>query len=150
MKSARGFGSLKITRRLPKKKRRICDTIELQVKAIRATMDTDRIEMREEFVILFLTDEKELITGVSLYRGTSDQVTSSLPEIIQAAAIAGAYYIVTSHNHPNGYAQPSYTDMDVASHMAHALRFCGMELLDAIVVTRKKYFSFEENSLLRH
>jgi DNA repair protein RadC len=112
-------------------------------------MDKDTIEMREEFALLLLTDEKELIAGVSLYRGTADQVVIDTSEIIRTAIIAEAYFVIAVHNHPNGHPQPSDADVDYSSKLSHALRICGLELLDDIIITRKKHFSFEENGLMR-
>jgi DNA repair protein RadC len=149
LKKSRGFGSLKIYQRLPKKPRRICSTTKQQLKAIRGTMDMDRIEMREELVILLMTEEEEIIAGVPLYRGTSDQVGHDIRDIIQLAAIAKAYHIVVAHNHPNGHTQPSDADTDTAYTYTQALRISGFNLLDFYVVTRKKHFSFADNGLLR-
>lgn len=109
----------------------------------------DLIEMQEEFVILLLTDEKELLAGMSLYRGTSDQVAIDITDIIRAGVVSGAYYIVCAHNHPNGHPQPSDADVDGSSRLHHTLRLCGLELLDDIIVTRKKHFSLAENGLMR-
>lgn len=149
LKNSAGFGSLRIVRRLPTKKRLDCETLKQQVKAIRETMNRDRISMREEFILLLLTDDLKLIAGVSLYHGTADEVPANVRDIIEAGIFANAYYIVTAHNHPSGSCSPSNTDVDTAVATAHALRFSGLELLDDIVVTRKKHYSLRENGLLR-
>ena len=148
LEKSKGFGSLKVIQSLPKKNRRRCDTLELQLKAIRATMDKDRIEMQEEVSLLLLTDEKELIAGVSLYLGTADQVITDRADIIRYAVLARAYYVIVAHNHPTGNPQPSNADIDSASRLGHALRFCNLELLDSIIITRKKHFSLCENGLI--
>jgi DNA repair protein RadC len=148
LKKSKAFGSLEIIQRLPKKSRRRCDTLKLQLEAIRATMNKDSIEMQEEFALLLLTDAKELIAGVSLYRGTADEILTDPADIIRLAVLARAYYVIVAHNHPNGHPQPSNADLDHASRMAHALRFCNLELLDSIIITRKKHFSLYENGLI--
>lgn len=143
------FGNLEIIQRLPKECRRQCDTLELQLEAIRGVMDLDRIDMREEFVILLLTDEKELIVAKSLYKGTKNEVQFDRAYIIQLAAVASAYYVVTAHNHPTGFRQPSAADVDTAVSLAHAFGFCGFELLDSIVISSKGDFSMVKNGLIR-
>lgn len=112
-------------------------------------MNRDRISMREEFVLLLLTDDLKLIAGVSLYHGTADEVPANIRDITEAAILANAYYVVTAHNHPSGSCTPSNVDVDTTVSTAHALRFSGLELLDDIVVTRKKHFSLRKNGLLR-
>jgi DNA repair protein RadC len=112
-------------------------------------MDLDRIDMREEFVILLLTDEKELIVAKSLYKGTKNEVQFDRAYIIQLAAVASAYYVVTAHNHPTGFRQPSAADVDTAVSLAHAFGFCGFELLDSIVISSKGDFSMVKNGLIR-
>lgn len=143
------FGRLTIDYRSPKKKRRQCDELARQVKAARAYFDTNLIEQQEQLVLLLLTDQQELITGYQLYTGTSNEIGMDYRQIIRVAALADAYYVITVHNHPDGYVQPSNADVDSASRMAHALRFAGFELLDSITITRKKHFSLGENGLLR-
>jgi DNA repair protein RadC len=143
------FGSLEIIQRLPEEHRKQCNTLELQLEAVRGVMDLDRIDMKEEFVILLLTDEKELIVAKSLYKGTKDEVPFDRAYIIQLAAVAGAYYVVTAHNHPTGFRQPSAADVDSAVSLAHALGFCGFELLDSIIISSKGDFSMVENGLIR-
>jgi DNA repair protein RadC len=148
MKS-KGFGSLEIIQRLPAKARRRCDTLARQERAVRATMDLDRIEMREELVLLLLTEEQELIAGVSLYRGTSDEIGVDYRDVIQYAALARAYHVIVAHNHPNGDVYPSMADFDTASRLGHALRIAGFNLLDFVILTRKRYYSLAENGLIR-
>jgi DNA repair protein RadC len=148
LKKSKGFGSLEVIQRLPKKRRRVCDTLELQLEVLRATMNKKSIEMQEEFALLLLTDEKELIAGVSLYRGTADEVAVDRADIIRLAVLARAYYVIVAHNHPTGHPQPSNADVDSASRLAHALRFCNLQLLDSIIITRKNHFSLHENGLM--
>jgi DNA repair protein RadC len=149
LKEAKAFGHLEIIQRLPEERRRQCDTLELQLKAIRGVMDLDRIDMREEFAILLLTDDKELIVAKSLYKGTSDEVNFSRADIIQLAAVARAYYVVLAHNHPTGFPQPSMDDINVAVGMSHALTYCGFNLLDSIIISSKGDYSMVENGLIR-
>jgi DNA repair protein RadC len=143
------FGSLEIIQRLPEDHRKQCNTLELQLEAVRGVMDLDRIDMREEFVILLLTDEKELIVAKSMYKGTKEEVHFDRADIIQLAAVARAYYVVLGHNHPTGFPQPSMDDINVAVGMSHALSFCGFELLDSLVISSKGDFSMVENGLIR-
>jgi DNA repair protein RadC len=112
-------------------------------------MDLDRIDMQEEFVILLLTDEKELIAGVSMNRGTRDKVQSDIADIIQLASVARAYYVVLAHNHPHGFRQPSEADLDSDVIIAHALKYCGLELLDSIIISSNGDFSMVEKGLIR-
>jgi DNA repair protein RadC len=143
------FGSLEIIQRLPEDHRKQCNTLELQLEAVRGVMDLDRIDMREELAMLLLTEEKELIVAKSLYSGTKDEVQFDRAEIIQYAAVARAHYVVLAHNHPTGFRQPSATDVDSAVSMAHALGFCGFELLDDIIISSKGDFSMVEHGLIR-
>lgn len=149
LRKSKGFGSLEIIQRLPAEHRKQCNTLELQLEAIRGVMDLDRIDMREELAILLLTDEKELIVAKSLFRGTKDEVQFDRTEVIQLAAVARAHYVVLAHNHPNGFRQPSATDVDTAVSMAHALGFCGFELLDSIIISSKGDFSMVDHGLIR-
>jgi DNA repair protein RadC len=149
LKRAKGFGRFEIIQQLPAKARRRCDSLKRQEKAVRATMDMKRIEMQEELVILLLTDDQELIAGVSLYRGTSSEVGIDYRDIIQYGAVAQAYHIIVAHNHPDGHVQPSNADFDTASRLGHALRIAGFDLLDFVTVTRKRYYSMAEKGLIR-
>ena len=56
--------------------------------------------------------------------------------------------LVMVHNHPSGQAKPSRDDVHVTQKIRKKLQLLGIVLLDHIIITRKDYYSFEQDGLL--
>ena len=52
------------------------------------------------------------------------------------------------HNHPSGQAKPSRDDVHATQKIRKKLQLLGIVLLDHIIITRKDYYSFEQDGLL--
>lgn len=146
---ASGFGSLRIRQNLPTAARVACDTHELQVAALRSAFDDDTLETQEEFVILLLDGDHDLIAPISIYKGTAVECGVNFPDVLKPALLAGAACVVIAHNHPNGNIHPSRADIHLSNRLAHALQIVELDLLDSYVVTRTEWYSLMENGLLR-
>ena len=61
---------------------------------------------------------------------------------------AGAAYGVLAHNHPSGRALPSDADVEYSARIWETGLLIGIEILDSLVVTRRKVTSLAELGLL--
>jgi len=52
------------------------------------------------------------------------------------------------HNHPSGNIEPSGADREITKRLGEAGKIIGIQVLDHIIVTKEKFFSFKDNSLL--
>lgn len=144
------FGRIIVHYWLPDGGRERCDTTELQVEALRSVFTEGMMEVREEFAVLLLTDELELVGPYLLYQANVDEVTTDYRDVIRTACLVpGVSNIVIGHNHPDGNILPSEADVRNANGLAHALSFCGLHLSDSIVLSRSDHYSLHDSGLIR-
>ena len=56
--------------------------------------------------------------------------------------------IIIAHNHPSGEAMPSGADERVTRELKQVLSIVSVKLLDHIIVTHQKTYSFAESGLI--
>ena len=61
-------------------------------------------------------------------------------------SVDGAKYIICVHNHPGGNVFPSKQDLDVTNNLIEVGKILGIKVLDHIIITKDKYYSFLENN----
>ena len=102
----------------------------------------------ECFHVLYLNQKKRLITDAMLAQGEATKVSFSLRALTKQALIHDAWNLVMVHNHPSGQAKPSRDDVHATQKIRKKLQLLGIVLLDHIIITRKDYYSFEQDGLL--
>jgi len=65
-------------------------------------------------------------------------------EVFRPAFENKAVAIIIAHNHPSGSLQPTRSDIDVTGKLIEAGRILGIDLLDHIIIGKKKYISIIE------
>lgn len=102
----------------------------------------------EEFGVLFLDKQHQLIKYESLFRGTIDAAAVYPREVIKAVLAHNAAALVIYHNHPSGALSPSDADMRITNKLQEVAALIDVKILDHIIVTNKDTYSFAEHGLL--
>lgn len=103
---------------------------------------------REHLIVLLINARNKIVGVNTVSIGT---LTASLVhprEVFKPAILAGAAAIVIAHNHPSGDCTPSPEDRDCTRRLREAGTLLGIPLIDSIIVTQDKHFSFQEGGLL--
>src|SRR4051794_36460591 len=106
----------------------------------------DQIEQEKEHYYVMHLDTRNQVKMVELV--TIGLLNSSLVhprETFRRAVIAGSAAIIIAHNHPSGEVDPSDEDTKVTRLMLEAGNILGIAMLDHIIFTKEKYFSFKQN-----
>ncbi|MBE2245830.1 MAG: DNA repair protein RadC [Candidatus Competibacteraceae bacterium] len=98
----------------------------------------------EEFWVLHLNRSNKIIRDVCISRGGITGTVADLRLIFKSALESLATSIVVCHNHPSGNPQPSPADLDLTLKIKNAGELLDIHLVDHIIVTEKKYFSFAD------
>ncbi len=115
---------------------------------LRKVWDDDRIEMVEEFKVIFLNRANRVI---GVYEASSGGITGTVadPRLILAAAIKSlSVSIILSHNHPSGNLKPSRADEELTQKIKEAGKYHDIRVVDHIIVTSEGYYSFADEGLL--
>jgi len=101
----------------------------------------------QEHVGVALLDSHNLIIKQrTVFVGTINNAFVSPREIVAFAVTNGAIGVVLYHNHPSGNPNPSAPDIAFTRKLREALALVDIELVDHVIVGRKKYYSLQERT----
>jgi DNA repair protein RadC len=88
----------------------------------------------EEVRILFLNARNMLIANEALWRGSVDEASVHVREVIARAIALGATALIIVHNHPSGDPTPSQQDVRLTKDLVEAGRHMKIAIHDHVIV----------------
>lgn len=102
---------------------------------------------QEEFHVLLLNSQNEVLRDLMVTRGTLDASLVHPREVFRAAIVENAASLILVHNHPSGEPTPSEEDSAVTEELRAAGLQVGIEVLDHVIIGDGRYVSFVEAGL---
>ena len=118
------------------------------IKDVIAQFSYLREKTREHLAALYLNARNELIFKKHLFVGTLDANIAHPREIFEHALLQNAASVILVHNHPSGDPEPSKADLEITKRIIEAGKIMGIDVLDHIIITKTKAFSFKEKKLI--
>ena len=115
---------------------------------ILALVQDIRDKKQEYFLTITLTGASALIEKREVFKGTVDYSMVHPREIFADAISDRAAGIIFVHNHPADDAQPSEADIKLTKQLCDAAKLMGIQVIDHIIVTKHKYYSFQSEGML--
>lgn len=108
----------------------------------------DKIELLEEFKVLFLNRANRVLQIISISHGGISGTVAD-PRLILATALkVAACSIVLAHNHPSGNLKPSGADEELTQKIKCAAAYHDIKVLDHLIISNDGYYSFSDEGLL--
>ena len=107
-----------------------------------------RDKTREHLMTIYLNARNEMIFKKPMFIGTLNANLVHPREIFQEALKQNAASVILVHNHPSGDAEPSQDDLEITKRILEAGKIMGIDVLDHVIITKNKAFSFKENKLI--
>lgn len=118
-------------------------------KILRDFIDEDRIDLKEFFWVMMLTNANHVLGISEIGVGCTTGVMVNYKEICQLALLCHASAVViVAHNHPSGKLEASKQDKLTTHKLKNILEVLEITLLDHLILTSEGYFSFCDNNLL--
>ena len=147
-KAAKIHAALELGRRLSEESR----PDGQRIATARDVFERMRVVMRdlpqEEFHVLPVNAQNEIIRDVCVSRGTVDASLVHARDVFAPVLNDAAVGVILVHNHPSGEPHPSLEDERVTDELAKAGRALGIPVLDHIIVGECRYVSFNESGRL--
>ena len=102
----------------------------------------------EAFHAICLDSQNRVNYAALVQEGTLTEAPVYPRLVVEAVLRHKANSVILAHNHPGGSMQPSRADIEVTGRISKALEAISVKVVDHIIVTGDKYFSFKENGLL--
>ena len=125
------------------KKEKITDC----VLAVNALYDQMHGLDHEEVWIIFMNFDNTVITKEMISKGTLTHTAIDNRTIIRAALLHNAAKIILLHNHPSGDPMPSKADIELTASIRFACEYMNIYLVDHIIVTNDRFFSFNREKV---
>ncbi len=108
----------------------------------------NKIETQEYFSVMFLNGQNKVLGIYVNSMGTLNSTSVDVRLVLSSALNMAALGIVICHNHPFGGLIPSEADKEFTKQLKSGCKNLDIKLLDHIILTKEKYYSFAENHLL--
>jgi DNA repair protein RadC len=102
----------------------------------------------EEFHVLLLSTQNEVLRTLQVTRGTLDASLVHPREVFRSAIAEAAASVILVHNHPSGDPTPSAEDRAVTRQLKNAGEIIGIAVLDHVIVGERRYVSFAESGMM--
>lgn len=117
-----------------------------------AARDWLRLKMgtleREEFIVLYLNNQNQLLAHETLFTGTLSHTEVHPREVVKRALYFNAAAVIFAHNHPSGEVAPSQADKTIIQRLVQALMLVEIRVPDHLIDCGRQIFSFAEHGLL--
>ncbi|HPF83256.1 MAG TPA: DNA repair protein RadC [Bacilli bacterium] len=100
---------------------------------------------QEYFYAIYLDASKRIIKDKLLFIGTLNKSIVHPRELFKEAYLCNACSIICLHNHPSGNVLPSKEDILFTNKIKDIGITFGIDIIDHIIISLDKYYSFYEN-----
>ena len=101
----------------------------------------------EEFWILYLNNSNKVIFKAQISVGGITGTIVDVRLVFKMALEKGATALILCHNHPSGALVPSDADKQITKKLKLAGESLDVKVLDHLIVTETKYFSFVDEGI---
>lgn len=135
--------------RIEKDKKKIKEQVYGSAELAKKLISEIGQEKQEHLVALYLDTQNKIIEQKIIFIGSVNKSIAEPREILHYAIKNMATSLIVSHNHPSGSILPSREDNKFTETLRDASDLLGVRLLDHLIVTDSKYYSYrEENNIL--
>ncbi len=113
----------------------------------RDDMDNGVIDLKEEMRVIYCDTAGHLLVVYNLGQGSVNACVIDIRHLIIIALKVNALRIILGHNHPSQNMKPSRQDIILHKKVKALCEVHDITLLDNIIFSRNKYFSFSDEGL---
>ena len=105
-------------------------------------------KQQEYFVCISLNGANEVIEKRLITVGLLNNCQVHPREVFADAITDRAASVIFAHNHPSGELSPSKSDLQIQEQLFQAGKILGINIIDHIIISKRGYYSFQENGLI--
>ena len=102
----------------------------------------------EEFRVIYLNSQNEIITEETIQEGTVDQTVVYPRKVLEGALRHKATGLILVHNHPSGKLTPSTADRELTRAIIQAAQPLSITVHDHLIIAKQGYYSMAEHHLI--
>lgn len=102
----------------------------------------------EQFWVVYLNRANKVIDISNISSGGITGTIVDIRLIFKQALLNSSTGIIVAHNHPSGNEKPSKSDIDLTKKIKEAGLSMDINLLDHIIISNNKYYSFADEGMI--
>jgi DNA repair protein RadC len=106
--------------------------------------EENRLYTVENFQVALLNTRRRLLAVHNVSQGTLDTLLVHPREVFKPLILMNAAAWMCAHNHPSGDPTPSQEDRVLTSRLRQGAELLGIGLLDHLILTDARYYSFAD------
>ena len=127
----------------------VMETVKItEAKDVLPLIDRITNKQQEYFICISLNGANEVIENRTVTVGLLDRSQVHPREVFADVITDRAASVIFAHNHPSGALEPSNSDLKIQEQLTEAGKILGIKVLDHIIISKKGYYSFQENGLI--
>ncbi len=103
---------------------------------------------KEHFWVVCLSQSNKILLIELVSLGTMKKSLVDPTEVFSFALQKRASQLIMVHNHPGGSLQPSDDDTEITDRMYQVGLFLDLPVIDHLIITERKFYSFVDSGLL--
>lgn len=88
----------------------------------------------EQVFFMGFSNSRKMIFCDRVEKGSENEATAKLRELVSKALNSQAAYVAVAHNHPNGHIMPSIADYNATQKMKNSFEAVGISFIDQFIV----------------
>ena len=108
----------------------------------------DEFDIQEKMILIGLNIKNKILIKKTVAIGGTNTLTLTPKEIFTPLLKLSCSSFILAHNHPSNDVSPSNEDIIFTKKIQKASEIMGLKLLDHIIFTDKKFYSFKSSNLI--
>ncbi|MEK6699192.1 MAG: JAB domain-containing protein [Nitrospirota bacterium] len=128
---------------------RVLNSVDVYEVMQRILLRENKIDRnKEHFWVVCLSNSNKILLIELVSLGTMKKSLVDPTEVFSFALQKRAAQLIMVHNHPGGSLQPSPEDTDITDRMYQVGLFLDLPVIDHLIITERKFYSFKDSGLL--
>ena len=128
---------------------RVLNSVDVYEVMQRILLRENKIDRnKEHFWVVCLSNSNKILLIELVSLGTMKKSLVDPTEVFSFALQKRAAQLIMVHNHPGGALQPSPEDTDITDRMYQVGLFLDLPVIDHLIITERKFYSFKDSGLL--
>ncbi|WP_020403846.1 JAB domain-containing protein [Gracilimonas tropica] len=115
---------------------------------LRSIWNDDHLELKEEFVIILLDNQKQVLGWNLVSSGGATATIVDMASIFQVALLGKAKSLILAHNHPSSNPKPSSADVQLSKRAVEAGKLLSIHIDDHLIIYRSGFTSLRNEGLM--
>ena len=128
---------------------RVLNSVDVYEVMQRILLRENKIDRnKEHFWVVCLSNSNKILLIELVSLGTMKKSLVDPTEVFSFALQKRAAQLIMVHNHPGGTTVPSPEDTDITDRMYQVGLFLDLPVIDHLIITERKFYSFKDSGLL--